>query len=158
MIRMLTDISFTLNGHVRSLSVAEDDLLLDILRNHLRLTGTRFGCGEEACGACMVVIDGKARHSCTTLALTVDGALIQTVEGLAEHDALVQAFVAEQAGQCGYCLSGILMSASALLDSRSDVTRSDIVAALEPHLCRCGAHPRIISAIEKAVAMRRRKT
>jgi nicotinate dehydrogenase subunit A len=155
---MFTDISFTLNGHVRSLSVAEDDLLLDVLRNHLRLTGTRFGCGEEACGACMVMIDGKARHSCTTLALTVDGALIQTVEGLAEHDALVQAFVAEQAGQCGYCLSGILMSASALLDSRSEITRSDIVAALEPHLCRCGAHPRIIRAIEKAVAMRRQTT
>jgi nicotinate dehydrogenase subunit A len=155
---MLTDISFTLNGHVRSVSVAEGELLLDILRNHLHLTGTRFGCGEEACGACMVVIDGKARHSCTTLALSVNGSFVQTVEGLDEGSALVQAFVSRQAGQCGYCLSGILMSASALLDSRSDVTRSDIVAALEPHLCRCGAHPRIISAIEKAVAMRRQKT
>jgi nicotinate dehydrogenase subunit A len=155
---MPTDISFTLNGHVRCLSVTEDDLLLNVLRGHFHLTGTRFGCGEESCGACMVVIDGKARYSCTTLALTVDGARIQTVEGFDEADPLVQAFITEQAGQCGYCLSGILMSASALLDSRPNIERADIIAALEPHLCRCGSHSRIIRAIEKAAAMRQTTT
>jgi nicotinate dehydrogenase subunit A len=142
-------IELTVNGQTVSVAVAGDIPLLDVLRNHLDLKGSRYGCGLEQCGSCMVVIDGKAEYSCAREVSTVAGKRIETVESLASHP-LRQAFLDEQAGQCGYCLSGILMSAKALLDRNQNPTRADIVTALDPHLCRCGAHPRILRAVAKA--------
>jgi nicotinate dehydrogenase subunit A len=142
-------IELTVNGQTVSVAVAGDIPLLDVLRNHLDLKGSRYGCGLEQCGSCMVVIDGKAEYSCAREVSTVAGQRIETVESLAAHP-LRQAFLDEQAGQCGYCLSGILMSAKALLDRNQNPTRADIVTALDPHLCRCGAHPRILRAVAKA--------
>ena len=129
--------------------------LLDVLRNTLGLKAARFGCGEEACGACMVLIDGEPAFSCTRAIDGLAGRSITTVEGLKASGALeplLQAFIAEQAGQCGYCLSGIVMSAYSLLARNSSPNRAEIVAALEPHLCRCGSHLRIVRAVERAAA------
>ena len=144
-------IELTVNGRVVTVTVADDMPLLDVLRNHLDLKGSRYGCGLEQCGSCMVLIDGKADYSCAREIASLAGKRIETVESLASHP-LRQAFLEEQAGQCGYCLSGILMSAKALLDTNKSPTRAEIVAALDVHLCRCGAHPRIMRAVEKAAA------
>jgi len=144
-------IELTVNGQTISVAVADDVPLLDVLRNHLDLKGSRYGCGLEQCGSCMVLIDGKAEYSCARDIATVAGKRIKTVESLGSHP-LRQAFLDEQAGQCGYCLSGILMSAKALLDRNQNPSRADIVTALDSHLCRCGAHPRILRAVEKAAA------
>jgi aerobic-type carbon monoxide dehydrogenase small subunit (CoxS/CutS family) len=126
------------------------------LRDHLGLRGTKVGCGTEQCGACMVLIDGKPEYSCSREAATAAGRSIITVEGLSDGStlhALQQAFLDEQAGQCGYCLSGILISASALLAKNSKPSRADIIAALDPHLCRCGIHNRVVRAVQKAGAI-----
>lgn len=144
-------IELTVNGQTVSVAVAGDVPLLDVLRNHLDLKGSRYGCGLEQCGSCMVLIDGKAEYSCAREVASVAGKRIETVESLGSHP-LRQAFLEEQAGQCGYCLSGILMSAKALLDHNQNPSRADIVAALDAHLCRCGAHPRILRAVAKAAA------
>src|SRR6202022_375616 len=146
-------IVFIVNGRKASVAVAGTTPLLAVLRNALGLTGSRFGCGLEQCGACMVLVDGEPVYACTREVATVAGKTVTTVEGLANGEALhplQQAFLAEQAGQCGYCLSGILISAKALLDRNPRPRRSDIVAALDKHLCRCGAHSRIIRAVERA--------
>jgi nicotinate dehydrogenase subunit A len=130
--------------------------LLSVLREQLALRGSRFGCGTEQCGACMVLIDGEPSYSCAREVATVAGKAITTVEGLAGNGALhplQQAFLDEQAGQCGYCLSGILISAAALLARNPRPSRGEIVAALDPHLCRCGMHNRVIRAVERAGAM-----
>jgi nicotinate dehydrogenase subunit A len=147
-------IELTINGREVTVAVAGDVPLLDVLRNHLDLKGSRYGCGLEQCGSCMVVIDGKSEYSCTREIASVAGLRVETVESLGSHP-LRQAFLDEQAGQCGYCLSGILMSAKALLDHNPNPSRADIVAALDRNLCRCGAHPRIIRAVTKAAAMLR---
>jgi nicotinate dehydrogenase subunit A len=129
--------------------------LLAVLRDDLGLRGTRFGCGTEQCGACMVLIDGKPEFSCAREIATVAGRNVTTVEGLAKDGKLhplQQAFLDEQAGQCGYCLAGILVSAAALLARTPKPTRADILAALDPHLCRCGMHNRVIRAVERAAA------
>jgi nicotinate dehydrogenase subunit A len=144
-------IELTVNGRAVSVAAAGDTPLLDVLRNHLDLKGSRYGCGLEQCGSCMVLIDGKAEYSCTREVASVAGKRVETVESLASHP-LRQAFLEEQAGQCGYCLSGILMSAKALLDSNNNPSPAEIVTALDSHLCRCGAHPRILRAVEKAAA------
>jgi nicotinate dehydrogenase subunit A len=144
-------IELTVNGTMVSVSVAGDTPLLDVLRNHLDLKGSRYGCGLEQCGSCMVTIDGKAEYSCTREVASVAGRHVETVESLSGHP-LRQAFLEEQAGQCGYCLSGIMMSAKSLLDGNKSPTRAEIVAALDGNLCRCGAHPRILRAVEKAAA------
>jgi nicotinate dehydrogenase subunit A len=144
-------IDLTVNGRAVSVTAAPDTPLLDVLRNHLDLKGSRYGCGLEQCGSCMVTIDGHADYSCAREVGSVAGKRIETVESLANHP-LHQAFLDEQAGQCGYCLSGILMSAKALLDANPHPTREQIVEALDRHLCRCGAHPRIVRAIEKAAS------
>jgi nicotinate dehydrogenase subunit A len=144
-------IDLTVNGQAVTLAVAGDTPLLDVLRNHLDLKGSRYGCGLEQCGSCMVVIDGKAEYSCAREISAVAGKYVETVESLTAHP-LREAFLEEQAGQCGYCLSGILMSAKALLDANKNPTRMEIVAALDGNLCRCGAHPRILRAVEKAAA------
>lgn len=145
---------FTANGHPAA--VAEDAAtpLLDVLRNTLAITGPRYGCGQELCGACMVLIDGVPAYACTRELWSVEGRAVTTVEGLAGH-ALIAALLAEQAGQCGYCLSGITVSAAALLARNPDPSRAEIAAALEPHLCRCGAHPRILRAVARAAAVLR---
>ena len=152
---MPESVDFIVNGRKVALTVEPTTPLLAVLRNALGLTGSRFGCGLEQCGACMVLVDGAPIYACTREVGTVAGKQVTTVEGLANGESLhplQQAFLAEQAGQCGYCLSGILISAKALLDRNPRPSRADIVAALDKHLCRCGAHNRIIRAVERAAA------
>ena len=147
------DIAFTVNGEARHVGVPQTTTLLEVLRNHLGLTGTRYGCGLEQCGCCMVLVDDQPVYACTRELGTVAGRAVTTIEGLgtpAKPHPLQRAFLDEQAGQCGYCLSGILMSAKALLDRNPDPSRAEIVAALDKHLCRCGAHQRILRAVERA--------
>jgi nicotinate dehydrogenase subunit A len=152
---MAQEIAFTVNGRPVRVAALETTPLLDVLRNQLDLKGARYGCGLEQCGSCMVLLDGEPVYACSREVGTVAGRGVTTIEGLgsaAQPHPLQQAFLDEQAGQCGYCLSGILMSAKALLDHNPSPTRADIVAALDRHLCRCGAHPRILRAVEKAAA------
>jgi nicotinate dehydrogenase subunit A len=159
----VTDISFELNGHPSTVSSNRADTLLHVLRNHFDLKGTRFGCGTEQCGACMVLVNGKPTYSCTFAAHDVSGQSVTTIEGLSHSHSdgddngnggalhpVQRAFLDEQAGQCGYCLSGIIMSATALLDANPNPDRAEIVVALEPHLCRCGAHTRMLRAVARA--------
>jgi nicotinate dehydrogenase subunit A len=149
-------LEFVVNGRPVSVQCDGTVPLLTVLRDHLGLRGTKFGCGTEQCGACMVLIDGKPECSCSREAATVAARSITTVEGLSDSGslhALQQAFLDEQAGQCGYCLSGILISASALLTKNNKPSRADIVTALDPHLCRCGIHNRVIRAVQKAGAI-----
>jgi len=151
-------LSFTVNGETRTVEAAAGTSLLDVLRNHLGLVGTRFGCGLEQCGSCMVLVDGEPVHACSRDVSTLAGRTVTTIEGLnsdGKRHPLQQAFLDEQAGQCGYCLSGILISAKALLDRNPRPSRADIVAALDRHLCRCGAHQRILRAVERAAAVMR---
>jgi len=146
-------VSFTVNGTASAVDVPETASLLETLRNHLGLMGTRYGCGLEQCGACMVLVDGQPVVACTRETGTVAGRSVTTIEGLGTPDKLhplQQAFLDEQAGQCGYCLSGIILSAKALLDRNPKPSRAEIVAALDRHLCRCGTHQRIIRAVERA--------
>ena len=148
--------SLTVNGHVHEIDAAGTTPLLDVLRNHLGLKGSRYGCGLEQCGACMVLVDGETVYSCSREAGTLRGRSILTVEGLGAPGALhplQQAFLDEQPGQCGYCLSGMLMAAKALLDRNLSPTRAEIVEALDPNLCRCGSHPRILRAVARAAVV-----
>jgi nicotinate dehydrogenase subunit A len=142
-------IALEVNGRAVQVRAGETTPLLDVLRNELNLKGTRYGCGLEQCGSCMVLLDGEPVFSCAREVGTVAGRSVTTVEALAGHR-LVQAFLDEQAGQCGYCLSGILVSAKALLDRNPHPTRADVVTALDRHLCRCGTHQRIIRAVQRA--------
>jgi len=147
--------SFTVNGAAVTIDAADNAPLMDVLRNHLRLTSVRYGCGAEQCGTCMVLIDGEPAYSCTREVGSVAGRSVTTVEGLGtpEHPhALQRALLDEQAGQCGYCLSGIMISAVALLARNPRPGRAEIVAALDKHLCRCGTHVRILRAIEREAA------
>jgi nicotinate dehydrogenase subunit A len=124
-----------------------------VLRNHLGLCGTRIGCALEQCRACTVLIDGTPQPSCSREVQTLPGHAITTIEGLARDSAphpLLKALVDEQAGQCGFCLAGITVTATALLRDVPNPTRADVVAALDPHLCRCGSHNRIVRAVLKA--------
>ncbi len=149
-------IDLVVNGRPVSVTVEnEETSLLAVLRNNLGLMGTRFGCGLEQCGCCMVLIDGEPETSCAKPIWAVAGKAITTVEGLGTPERphpLQQAFLEEQAGQCGYCLSGILISAKALLDRNPSPTRAEIAQALDDNLCRCGTHNRILRAVEKAAA------
>jgi len=152
----MADIALTVNGRPVRVTAPETALLLDVLRNALDLKGARYGCGLEQCGSCTVLLDGEPIYACSREVGTVAGRSITTVEGLGSAEQphpLQQAFLDEQAGQCGYCLSGILMRAKALLDHNPSPSRAEIVAALDKNLCRCGAHPRILRAVEKAAAM-----
>lgn len=142
------------NGRTVQVDVAPDTPLLDVLRNTLRLTGSRYGCGLEQCGSCMVLLDGEPAFSCVREVGTLNEHEVTTVEGLASHP-LIEAFIQEQAGQCGYCLSGMVISAKALLDRTPDPSREQIVAALDRNLCRCGTHTRIIRAVQRAAASMR---
>ena len=150
---MGTEFRLTVNGKSVAVETDGSKPLLAVLRDELALRGTRFGCGTEQCGACMVLIDGAPEFSCAREIATVEGRSITTIEGLSPNGALhplQQAFLDEQAGQCGYCLSGILISAAALLARNPKPARADIIAALDPHLCRCGMHNRVIRAVERA--------
>jgi nicotinate dehydrogenase subunit A len=148
-------IDLTVNGRRRTVLAGAQTTLLDMLRNDLGLVAARFGCGTEQCGACMVLIDGKPEYSCSREVASVTGKAVTTLEGLAVRGALnplQRALLDEQAGQCGYCLPGILISATALLANNPKPSRADIIAALDPHLCRCGIHNRVIRAVQKAAA------
>jgi nicotinate dehydrogenase subunit A len=146
-------VSLSVNGTDVSVAADGDAPLLDILRNHLGLLGTKFGCGLEQCGCCMVLVDGRPEKSCGKALSTVAGRDIVTIEGLGTPDRphpLQQAFLDEQAGQCGYCLAGILISAKALLDHNPAPSRNEIAAALDDNICRCGSHTRILRAVARA--------
>jgi nicotinate dehydrogenase subunit A len=151
-------IEFIVNNAPVSLDLPEDANLLDVLRNHLGLFGPRFGCGAEQCGCCMVLVDDEAVTSCSTALDAVAGRSIRTVEGLGSPEAphpLQAAFLEEQAGQCGYCLSGMLVALAALLKANPAPDEDDVRSALEANLCRCGSHNRIIRAVLSAAeAMR----
>ncbi len=150
--------SFTLNGRAVDVTAGEDTPLLDVLRNHLGLKGTKFGCGLEQCGCCMVLIDGEPEKSCGKALSTVAGKSILTIEGLGTPEQphpLQAAFLDEQAGQCGYCLPGILISAKALLERNPAPSRAEIATALDDNICRCGSHTRILKAVERAAAAMR---
>jgi nicotinate dehydrogenase subunit A len=153
---MTQNVAFTVNGNLVNVTVPyEGTPLLDVLRNELHLMGTRFGCGLEQCGCCIVLIDGRPEKSCCRAIGSVAGCDVTTVEGIGTPEKphpLQQAFLEEQAGQCGYCLSGILISAKALLDHNPSPSRAEIARALDDNLCRCGAHNRILLAVEKAAA------
>jgi nicotinate dehydrogenase subunit A len=156
---MAENLELHVNGRLVPVAVEDPNTpLLYVLRNTLELKGTRFGCGLEQCGACTVLVDGEPVYACNRAVSTVVGREILTVEGLSSGDdesPLQQAFIAEQAGQCGYCLTGILMSATALLKKNPHPDRSEIVAALDRHLCRCGVHNRIIRAVQRAASIMR---
>lgn len=144
-------LTLRVNGATREATVAPDTPLLHVLREELDLKAARFGCGQGTCGACMVIVDGKAVPSCDTPVGTVEGKEIQTAEGLAEGPhPLIEAMIEHQAAQCGYCLPGIVMSAKALLDETPRPSRDEIKAALDGNLCRCGTHLRILRAVEAA--------
>ena len=150
--------AFHLNGAAVSLDLPPETPLINALRDGLGLFGTRWGCGAEACGSCMVLLDGEATYSCTLPLQAVAGRGLRTIEGLGTPAAphpLQTAFIAEQAGQCGYCLSGILISAAALLEAEPNPDEAMVRAALDRNLCRCGAHNRIVRAVLRAAdAMR----
>ena len=146
-------LSLWVNGHRHELKVDPTTPLLYILRNDLGLTGAKFGCGSEQCGACKVLIDDQPQYSCTIAVEAVQEQEIVTIEGLGTVDDLhpVQAaFVAARAAQCGYCIPGMVIAAKALLDNNSTPSEAEIGTALRDHLCRCGSHPRIIKAIKRA--------
>ena len=148
-----------INGGVREVQAEDQTPLLDVLRNACGLKGTRFGCGVGECGACHVLLDGVSGPACDTPVAAAQGREIVTVEGLARPDgspgALQQALLDERAGQCGYCLSGILASATALLARTPQPTEAQVRSALDGHLCRCGAHNRIVRAVLRAAGAAR---
>jgi aerobic-type carbon monoxide dehydrogenase small subunit (CoxS/CutS family) len=146
-------VSFTLNGKPTRVTVDDSRPLLWILRDDLGLTGTKFGCGEAVCGACTVIVNNEAVRSCTTPIRDIEGKKVLTIEGLAGTKGLhpiQEAFVTHLAYQCGYCTPGMIMEAYALLLKNPKATRAEIVAQLDSHLCRCGAHVRILQAVEGA--------
>lgn len=150
-----TRIAFTLNGQAASVEADADRTLLDVLRNVLGLKATRLGCGLGQCGACTVILDGHAVSACDTPLWAVAGKHVTTLEGLGTRQAphpLQVAFIEEQALQCGFCTSGMLMRAAALLQRDPRPSDEDIRAALEGNLCRCGVHNRVVRAVRKACA------
>ena len=148
-------IAFTVNGNAANVDVEPDTPLLWVVREHMKLTGTKFGCGVGLCGACTVHVDGNATRSCQTAVSQVAGKKVTTIEGLSPDSShpLQKAFVAEQVPQCGYCQSGQIMQAAELLATNKKPTRDEIVAHMDGNLCRCGTYGRIIAAIQKAAGV-----
>jgi nicotinate dehydrogenase subunit A len=138
------------NGEQRSVEAAPDTPLLYVLRNDLGLVGTRFGCGSGQCGACFVLIDGRAMASCDLPVSFAQGRKVTTIEGLEAEHPVQNALVAAQAAQCGYCMSGIVMSAVALLEQKNNPSETEVRSALDKNLCRCGSHNRVVRAILNA--------
>jgi isoquinoline 1-oxidoreductase alpha subunit len=145
-------VAFTLNGQRRELAIDAETPLLWALREHLQLTGTKFGCGVASCGACTVHVDGAPVRSCITTLSMVEGRSVTTIEGLSPdgNHPLQKAWVAEQVPQCGYCQSGQIMQAAALLARNKAPTREQIVEYMDGNICRCGTYLRIIGAIQRA--------
>jgi nicotinate dehydrogenase subunit A len=154
-------IELNVNGALSVVTAEPETPLIYVLRNDLGLKGTRFGCGAGVCGCCTVLMDGRAIQSCNTPLAAAQGREVTTIEGLAEGRGegrggkaaphpLQQAFIDEQAGQCGYCLTGIIMGAAALLARNPSPTEAEIRSGLDIHLCRCGAYDRIVRAIRRA--------
>jgi nicotinate dehydrogenase subunit A len=144
------------NGRDRRIDAEADTPLLYVLRDELELNAAKFGCGLGQCGSCTVIVDGRAVLSCVTPLLLVEGKQVTTLEGLGTVEApapIQRAFMEEQAAQCGYCIAGIMMRAQALLQRNSRPTDAQIRAELEPHLCRCGTHMRILRAVHRAAAL-----
>ncbi|WP_395701954.1 (2Fe-2S)-binding protein [Aquabacterium sp.] len=152
------DLTFDINGQPRALALPADTTLLDALREHCRLTGTKRGCDRGGCGACTVLVDGRRALACVTLAASVDGARITTVEGLADAQGrpspLQAAFAACDGLQCGFCTPGQLMAATALLTEGVPAERAAVAEAMSGNLCRCGAYPQIVDAILQVQAQR----
>lgn len=151
-------IAFQVNGKPRASAAADNTSLLDVLRGEMNLTATRFGCGVNQCGACHVLLDGVSVPACDTPVWSVAGKAVVTVEGLgnaAAPHALQTALIQFQAGQCGYCLSGIQISAAALLATNDDPSDAQVREALDKHLCRCGSHNRIVKAVLSAARVLR---
>jgi nicotinate dehydrogenase subunit A len=150
---MATVRQLNINGHVYTTDVDSESSLLFVLRDHLDLTGSKYGCGEGQCGACTVLIDGKSRRSCITRVGDVAQRQITTIEGLAQGDRLhpvQQAFLDEGAMQCAYCTSGMIMTAVSLLNAGRDSSAAEIARSMEGNICRCGTQPRIVLAIQRA--------
>jgi aerobic carbon-monoxide dehydrogenase small subunit len=148
-------VRFRVNGTERSLTTDPERRLLDVLREELQLTGTKYGCGEGQCGACLVYLDGEPARSCLLPVGAADGKSVTTIEGLARGDALhpvQEAFLEEGALQCGYCTSGMILAAAALLRDRPDPTDEEIVAGMNGHLCRCNGYVKIVNAVRRAAA------
>jgi aerobic-type carbon monoxide dehydrogenase small subunit (CoxS/CutS family) len=142
-----------INGKNYPVDAPQDETLLSVLRNRLNLTGTKYGCGEGQCGACTVLMDGAATRSCSVPAAAAAGAKITTIEGLEEDGKLTpvqEAFLEEGAYQCGYCTSGMIMSATSLLRDNHAPSEEQIVTAMNGNVCRCGTYPRILNAIKRA--------
>jgi nicotinate dehydrogenase subunit A len=151
----------TVNGQRHKVDAEDDTPLLYVLRNHLNLKGTRFGCGVGLCGACFVLADGRLVYSCNTPLWSVADKSIRTVEGLGDDrrpHPVARALVAGQAAQCGYCMSGIVVAAAALLAANHDPTEAEVRAALDANLCRCGSHNRVVAAVRSAGAEMRGST
>jgi nicotinate dehydrogenase subunit A len=141
------------NGNYHRIDADPDTPLLYVLRDEIGLNAAKFGCGLGQCGACTVIVDGKAVLSCVTPLLLMEGKQVTTLEGLGTLDApapIQRAFMEEQAAQCGYCIAGMMMRAQALLQKNAKPTDEQIRAELEPHLCRCGTHMRILRAVHRA--------
>jgi isoquinoline 1-oxidoreductase alpha subunit len=148
----MTAVEFTINGQSARVDVEPDTPLLWVVREHLKLTGTKFGCGSGQCGACTVHIDGKAVRSCQISASKVQERTVTTIEGLSRNGShpLQKAWIAEQVPQCGYCQSGQIMQAAELLQKNKNPSRDEIVRHMDGNICRCGTYPRIVRAIERA--------
>ncbi len=150
---MIRSVAFTLNGASTRVTVDDERMLLWVLRYDLGLVGTRFGCGAGLCGACTVIVDNDAVRSCSTAVKDVAGRQVLTIEGLSREGALhplQQAFLEHDAFQCGYCTSGMILNAYALLLEQPRATRPEIIQGMNDNLCRCGSHRRILEAIEAA--------
>ena len=145
-------VRFNLNGKAVSAQAEDSTPLLWVIRDELKLTGTKYGCGIAQCGACTVHVNGKAVRSCVTTVGSVKGAQVRTIEGLSPDSShpLQKAWIAEQVPQCGYCQSGQIMKAAELLAANPKPSRADIVSHMDGNICRCGTYPRIIAAIERA--------
>ena len=146
-------VSFRVNGVEQAIEAEPNRSLGDVLRNAFALKGTRYGCGTEQCGACFVLVDGEPAFACTTDVATLAGKSVTTVEGLGTVEAphaLQRAFLSEQAAQCGYCTSGMLVAAAALLERMPHPTEDDVRRALDRNLCRCGSYQRIVRAVMRA--------
>jgi aerobic-type carbon monoxide dehydrogenase small subunit (CoxS/CutS family) len=149
----MPDYVLNVNGTRLHVTAPAEETLLSVLRNRLDLTGTKYGCGEGQCGACTVLLDGRATRSCLMPVSAIASAKITTIEGLEQHGALTplqQAFLDEGAFQCGYCTSGMIMSATSLLRDAHNPSEAQIVEAMNGNLCRCGTYPRIVAAVQRA--------
>lgn len=152
---MANVIKLRVNGAIHPVNTDPQANLLSVLRDQLDMTGTKYGCGEAQCGACTVLIDGHPRRACITPVGTVAGRQITTIEGLEQNGKLhpvQEAFLAEEAMQCGYCTSGMIMAAVAFLKANPNPTAEDIAHGMEGNICRCGTYPRIVAAIQRAAA------